>query len=489
MEKFPEIVFSSSDKKESREISKLVKEGKLKKIAPRIYTSNFIDSDISIIKRNLFYILGKLYPGALLSYRSAFEFKPAEDGSIFLTYKYSKNVSLLNIKIRFIKGNGPIEGDNKVFGNLYVSQRARAFLENLSRTRESNSLRRNLDEKILDEELEKIIVINGEEEINKLRDKARVISKILNYQKQFIKLDKIISALLATHPSKVLKSPVALARAFGKPYDSRRLELFENLFRFLSSNEFPYLPEKNMTERSFKNFAFFESYFSNYIEGTVLDIEDAKKVIRTGMPLSAQENDSHDVLGTYMVVSEIENISKTPETADEFIELLKHRHRILLSSRSGKLPGVFKNINNRAGSTEFVDYTLVSGTINKSFEYYKLLNHPYAKAAFMLFVISEIHPFIDGNGRVARIMMNAELVKSKQSKILIPNVYRDDYLLSLKKITRYSDFSLYIEMLNRARVFSSYVYGENIDIMQTYLEECNAFLEPDEGRLKIVVKK
>jgi hypothetical protein len=50
-----------------QEISKLVKEKKLKKIAPRIYTANLLDSESSIIRRNLFFILGKLYPGAVLS--------------------------------------------------------------------------------------------------------------------------------------------------------------------------------------------------------------------------------------------------------------------------------------------------------------------------------------------------------------------------------------------------------------------------------------
>ena len=28
----------------------------------------------------------------------------------------------------------------------------------------------------------------------------------------------------------------------------------------------------------------------------------------------------------------------------------------------------------------------------------------------MMFLVSEVHPFVDGNGRIARIMMNAELV-------------------------------------------------------------------------------
>lgn len=40
----------------------------------------------------------------------------------------------------------------------------------------------------------------------------------------------------------------------------------------------------------------------------------------------------------------------------------------------------------------------------------------------MKFLISEIHPFNDGNGRLARIMMNAELVAENEEKIIIPTV-------------------------------------------------------------------
>ncbi|VAW11449.1 hypothetical protein MNBD_BACTEROID03-1218, partial [hydrothermal vent metagenome] len=35
-----------------------------------------------------------------------------------------------------------------------------------------------------------------------------------------------------------------------------------------------------------------------------------------------------------------------------------------------------------------------------------------------------ISAFLDGNGRIARVMMNAELTTSAQTKIIIPNVYQ-----------------------------------------------------------------
>ena len=77
-----EIIFSSSDQKISKQISRLEKNGKIRKIAQRIYSSNLIDQPEAIIRRNLFIVLGRLYPGAVLSHRSALEFEPTNEGHI-----------------------------------------------------------------------------------------------------------------------------------------------------------------------------------------------------------------------------------------------------------------------------------------------------------------------------------------------------------------------------------------------------------------------
>ena len=130
-----EIIFSSSDKALSKQISKLEKEGQIRKIAPRIYTSNFVDEPGEIIKKNIFTILGAQYPNAVLSHRSALEFKPTAAGHIFVTYTYTKNIKLPGITIRFLEGRGPLDGDTKFSGDLYVSQQERAILENLQVSR------------------------------------------------------------------------------------------------------------------------------------------------------------------------------------------------------------------------------------------------------------------------------------------------------------------------------------------------------------------
>lgn len=479
------VIFGSSDQALSKQISKLEKDGRIRKIAPRIYTPDFEEQAENIISRNILTIIGTLYPGSLLSHRSAFEYKPTKAGHIFVTYTYTKKIALPGVTIRFLEGKGPIEGDNKFVEDLFVSQRERAFLENLQISKRHGPESKTLTLPEIETQLEKIIRINGEGEINKVRARARVIAEQLGMQSEFEKLNKLIGALLTTNPSKILTSPIAQARAFGAPYDEARVTLFEKLFIELQKKEFKNRPDKNQTIRSFRNFAFFESYFSNYIEGTVFDVDEAKQIIETQKPLPARDEDSHDVLGTYKIVSSKEDMSIIPKDATHFLEILQYRHAILLSARLNKKPGQFKDKNNFAGQTTFVDMTLTRGTLIKGFDFYNAITHPFAKAAYIMFMVSEVHPFLDGNGRVARIMMNAELTNQGQSKIIVPNVYREDYIGALRKLTRQGEPDAYIRMLERIHGFSVLVYDEDMDNMQAYLEKCNAFLEPEKGKLII----
>jgi Fic family protein len=481
-----EIIFATSDIALNRQLSQLEAEGQIKKIAPRIYTSNFDESEEIIIRRNIFTILGKLYPGAVLSHRSALEFKPTTANQIFVTYTYTKKIELPGITIRFMEGLPAIEGDNPFSGELFVSQQERALLENLQSSRQVGPTSKTITLPEIETKLEQIVQVKGEEGLNQLRDKAREIADKLKMQSEFEKLNKLVSALLTTKPSKILTSPLAVARALGNPYDKHRLELFEKLFVELQQQPYKERQDINAAVNSFRNFAFFEAYFSNYIEGTIFEIEEAKSIIQTETAIPNRDEDSHDILGTYKLVSNLKEMSTTPSNPEELLNILQYRHQILLGARTSKKPGQFKDKNNRAGETHFVDHTLVRGTLIKGFDYYQALQEPFAKAAYIMFMISEIHPFLDGNGRIARVMMNAELVKVNQTRIIIPTVYRDDYLGALRRLTRNDDPTAYIRMLQRAQEFSATLIANNIDELESHLTLSNAFKEHDEAKLKII---
>lgn len=470
-----EIVMATSNKTESARRTAMLKEGTLRKIAPKIYTTNMEDSPEEIIRRNLFYVLGQLYPHAVISHRTAYELKPTETGDIFLTYLYNRNVSLPGITVHLLQGPMGTEQDMPFIENLYISSAERRALENLQKGRARTTVSKCLPQAYIEEMLERILQVNGEQGLNLFRDKARSISKELGMVEEFETLNSIIGALLSTKPSRVLSSAVAVARAKGEPFDDNRVKLFSTLFEALHNETFPYIDEPNIENAAFRNFAFFESYFSNYIEGTEFEIEDAWKIVETGQPLPARNADSHDILGTFQLVASRREMRRIPTSSDELIEMLQDRHRIMMAARPDRNPGMFKMQNNHAGDTHFVDCTLVRGTLRRGFEYYQALEDPFARSIFMLFMISEIHPFNDGNGRISRIMMNAELVAADQSKIIIPTVFREDYLNALRRLTRRGDPSVIIRAMSRVRQFSANLIGDNFETTRQYLEKCNAF--------------
>ena len=293
----------------------------------------------------------------------------------------------------------------------------------------------------------------------------------------------IIGALQGTKEADILKTPIGIARANRMPYDKQRLELFAKLALALQTNQLKSPIPVNTEETALHHLAFFEAYFSNYIEGTEFEVEEAADIIFRGKLTPYRPEDAHDILGTFQLVSSAIEMQKIPDSADQLFELLQFRHSTLLSARREKEPGQFKRKLNRVGNTVFVQPELVKGTLTKAFDLYTMLKPGIARAIFMMFLIAEVHPFLDGNGRVARIMMNAELVSTNECKIIIPTVYREDYILTLRRLSRESDPAPYIRMLQRAQHFTASIDFSDYQHAIIQLEKCHAFLDPSEGKL------
>lgn len=481
-----EIVFGSSDPNVSRVITKKEQDGELRKVAPRIYTTNLKDSLEHIVRRNLMDILVYRYPNAIISHRSAKEMRPTATGDFFLTNSTTRRVTdLPGITLNFVKGPKPISTDIPFVG-LHISGEYRYMLENMQVSRKSGDQSRVLPVSVIENKLEQILLTGGEDRLNQYRDELRSVADELGMQEEFAKINSIISALLSTHDANVLTTDSAKAIAAGNPFDATRVELFEILFDEIKDRYFMIRNNRNTDEESFRLFSFFESYFSNYIEGTEFDIEEAKAIVDSGIPLPRRDEDSHDIIGTFKILSNRTEMMRTPSSPNELFSILSHRHNVLLEGRPHMNPGVFKMRNNRAGQTEFVDHKLVKGTLSQGFKYYAALTDPFARAIFMMFMISEVHPFNDGNGRIARVMMNSELVKADQSRIIVPTVFREDYILSLRKLTRHKDPLAYINVMVKLHQFSDNLYGTDFTELKDYLAACNAYEEPSQAKLQII---
>ena len=473
-----EIIVSDATTTES--VSRSVKNGTLRKLASRLYTTNLTDAPEIIVKRNLWQIIGQFVPEGLIADRTALELKPTSDGSIFIISERKRALELPGVTIRPRKGYAPLPDDKPFLGNLRLSSRARAYLENMriSRTREGESAR-TLSTQEIEERLEAILRVSGNLALGHLRDEAHKLAPLLGLEKEFRRLDTLIGTLLGTRDAEVT-SKIGLARKQGEPYDPDRLQRFEILQRALYETPPLVRPAPISTEA----LAFYEAYFSNFIEGTEFAVGEAEAIVFEGKVPEDRPADAHDILSTYQIVADTAGLKKIPKRFEEFLALLKQRHAVIMAKRPEKLPGQFKVEDNRAGSTLFVTPDLVVGTLKKGFELYQSLDTPFHRAVFVMFLIAEVHPFTDGNGRIARIMMNAELVAENEQRIIIPTVYRNNYLSALKALTHMQQAQPLIRTLDFAQRYTSKVDWSDKRISQRLLSATHAFIDPVEADLQ-----
>ena len=487
----PELVFADAAK--SKRYQREVVAGRMRRLVRGIYTPNLEDAPDIIVQRNRHDLLDALYPGTVVSHRSAIEIGAAVQPHIWLTASLGKErtVEYPGLEIHILPGKGPLKGDIP-FRRFHIAGQARYLLENLSPSRGPQEERKTLPRADLERRLAEIMVSRGERQLNRLRDEAKAIAPELGLEKEAAQLDAIIGALLGTRPDTAVSDRANIARAQAKPFDINRQRLLEKLaldLREVQTPDFRPLPEIRGNVEVLHTFAFMEAYFSNFIEGTEFDIDEARRVVFENLRIPRRQDDTHDILNTYRLVVDTYEMSRLPRSADEFLELLKARHIAILEHRKDKNPGMWKDLPNRAGNTRFVEPDLVEGTLMQAFELYKALPHALARAIFMQIAVSEVHPFNDGNGRLSRVMMNAELTNANECRIIIPTVYRDDYITALKAFSHNRETDPVIRMFERTQAFTASMEYSNYEAAKRSFTDAQAFKDPREGKLTFTEKR
>ncbi len=475
---FAEVFLGTSEN--ALVLHRQVEAGSLRRIAKGLYTTNLTEAIEAVVARNLWRIVDLLVPGAVVAYRTAFEMRPA-GGRVYLVGHGRNEIELPGLEIRVSKGPGPLPGDAPYLSNLHLASRARALLECLKPTRARGGVARGFDRVTIEEYLDRELRISGEARLNLLRDEARALAPKLDAASEFETLDAMIGALLGTRKTE-LSSPVAAARAAGEPYDPQRLDLFQTLHAALVQWPIRPRPDVLPTDREFANVAFFDAYFSNFIEGTRFKIDEAREIVFEGKIPAARPRDAHDVLGTYHLVGNRAAMSRGVRDigeVEEFFDRLTAAHAEILGARPDNRPGRFKEDANQAGQTTFVSPELVRGTLRHGITMARSLEAPFARAAMMMFVLSEVHPFDDGNGRIARAFMNAELISGGQRRILIPISFRGEYLTGLRTLSRQGHSDVYLKVLDHAQEYTWRIDFSDYERALATLTETEAFEEAE----------
>lgn len=475
--RWPAVLFSGDA--DPAVLSRAVRRGTLRRLASGVYTGLVDAAPEEVVARHLWDIVGHELPGAVLVDRTAATIGPRH-GVLHVDHPRSRPLELPGVRVMPRRGPGPVEGDTPLLQtSLYLSSPARQLLDNLARGR--GATERTLSDAEIEQWLDELAADRGAAELNRLRDQARKLAPILSRQKQFERLDVLLSAALGTGEATAPRTVWLAARARGQAVDARRIEAFDVLAGELGDSAPLVLPDMPEDRPRRALLPFYEAYFSNFIEGTEFTLDEAAGIVFDEDIPPDRPADAHDVLATYEIVADDDEMRRVPSTADELEQLLLARHARVMRSRPDKGPGTYKTRPNRAGSSHFVAPELVVGTLRRGFEVMAALTSPFQRAVYMMFLISEVHPFGDGNGRVARIMMNAELVTAGEVRIIIPTVYRENYLAGLRAATRTGNYAALADTLSFARRYTAQVDFSSRDAAELDLTRTHALRDAREA--------
>ena len=465
--------FASSDPVEAISLAGKIRKKAVRKLASRIYTTDMNGSPEDIIRAELLAVIRHFYPGAVISYRTAIEAKPSPASLYHITHgRRSHTHELPGISLRVWAGQPAQEGDTQLGTGLSMASRPRALLENLTDSRSRKAAeRKTLDREAVEAWLDRLCRIHGPDELRRLLAAAEAIAPSLHLDDEATLARRIITSLVDGDESGVT-SPLARARARREPYDPDRLGLFTRLATRLAVESFPVLAERPPAERRLH--AFWESYFSNYIEGTIFTVEEAFEIVFDQKLPAARPKDAHDILSTLHLCTDEHNRREVSQDAADFLRLLEVRHARLMHDRLDIGPGRFKETANRVGTREFVRPELVRGTLRQAFAVGRHLAQPIARGAYLMFVVAEVHPFNDGNGRLARLFLNAELTAGGWGRLIVPTSLRTDYLTCLEALTIGGNPEPYMGLLARLIHFSASLPCESWERSVAALEKSGA---------------
>ena len=180
------------------------------------------------------------------------------------------------------------------------------------------------------------------------------------------------------------------------------------------------------------------TYNSNAIEGNTLTLQETKVILEIGVTIGGKTLREHlEVTNHKEAIDFVEKIAekKTIVTEEDILNL----HRIILKEIDSKNAGKYRNIQVRISGSNYLPPEAVEVPVKmkelvRAIEVQELKGeHPIEIASHTHFNLVHIHPFVDGNGRTARLLMNLILIKFGYPPAVIQNKDRMEYYKFLEK--------------------------------------------------------
>jgi len=183
------------------------------------------------------------------------------------------------------------------------------------------------------------------------------------------------------------------------------------------------------------------TYNSNAIEGSTLDFAETKIILLEGMTIGGKTTREHlEAINHKDAIDYIEKIAQKKTKNITRLDILAI-HRIILrgidDSNAGKYR-IYDVYVNKSGGQKH-KFPPPSKVENLMDNFYMWLAenksmHPVLLAAHAHYKLASIHPFIDGNGRCSRLLMNLILIQNGFPPAIIKMVKRKEYISAIQKM-------------------------------------------------------
>lgn len=206
------------------------------------------------------------------------------------------------------------------------------------------------------------------------------------------------------------------------------------------------------------------TYNSNAIEGNTLTLQETALVLQ-GITIDRKPLKDHlEAVGYKEAFQYVEELAKQDKPLSDFD--IKSIHSLVLADRPED-KGTFRRVNVRiAGAmTEPVQPYLIEPKIEELLEDYKnwaQTMHVVERVALFHLRFESIHPFIDGNGRTGRLLMNLQLIKEGLPAVNIKYSDRRSYYDAFDEYARTGSADAMTKLIGEALVARLREMGEII---------------------------
>ncbi|HPW57529.1 MAG TPA: Fic family protein [Candidatus Rifleibacterium sp.] len=176
------------------------------------------------------------------------------------------------------------------------------------------------------------------------------------------------------------------------------------------------------------------TYNSNAIEGNTLTLKETKVALE-GITVGGKTMREHfEAINHRDAIFFVEELLQQNATLSAW--QIKSIHQLILKNIDDKNAGIYRRVNVTISGAEHVppDALHVESEMNRFIDWYQnqaSALHSVERAARVHADFVKIHPFVDGNGRTARLLMNLELMKDGFPPAVLPVEKRLEYYEAL----------------------------------------------------------